>query len=331
MANLLPFETEKKSILIKKEAETNQNYGCDPNKREITELIRNGIINLDKPSGPTSHQVSYWVKDILKVNKVGHGGTLDPAVTGILPIAIENATKIIQAFLYSGKEYIALMHLHKDSTSDEVKKVVSHFTGKLTQLPPLRSKVKRVEREREIYYIDFLDMSSRDVLFKVGCQAGTYVRRLCEQIGKELGTGAHMIQLRRTKAGGFTEKDNLVTLQDLLDAVYFWRNEQNEKFLRYCIQPVENAVKFLPHVWVFDSAVDSLCHGAKLSVPGISKLESNVKKDKIIAVMTLKNELIGIGKALMDADEILVSEKGIAVQMDRVSMNIGTYPKFVKN
>ncbi len=317
---------EKNEILVRKVEETNPEYGCIPEERPIENYIKNGIINLDKPKGPTSHQVSDWVKKILHVKKAGHGGTLDPAVTGVLPIALENATKISKLFLKAGKEYVALMHLHSDIHEGKIRDAMKKFVGKIKQVPPKRSNVKRVEREREIYYIDFIEKKGRDVLFRVGCEKGTYIRRLCEQLGRMAGTRAHMIELRRTKAGGFSEDERIVTLQDLEDAYAFWKEEGNEKFLRYCIQPMEVATKLIPKVWVFDSTIDSLCHGAPLAVPGISKVEDGIKKGDEVSIMSLKNELIGIGIAQMRSQGMIEAEKGIAVKIDRVTMPIGIYP-----
>ncbi|MDD5181566.1 MAG: RNA-guided pseudouridylation complex pseudouridine synthase subunit Cbf5 [Candidatus Nanoarchaeia archaeon] len=317
-------------ILVKETDETNPAYGCDPQKRPIDEHIRNGIINLDKLSGPTSHQVSDWVKKIFCLKKAGHGGTLDPAVTGVLPVALENATKIIKLMLIGGKEYVALMHVHEDVDEKTVRLAMEKFIGKIKQLPPKRSSVKRVVREREIYEIEFLDMQKRDVLFRVRCQHGTYIRRLCEDFGKELGTGAHMIELRRTKAGGFSENDRLVTLQDLCDALAFWKEEGNEKFLRYCVQPLENALGKTPKVWIFDTTIESVCNGTKLAVPGISKLEDNIKPEDTVAVMSLKGELVGIGTAKMSSAEMMSAKNGIAVKLDRIVLRAGTYPAYKK-
>lgn len=313
-------------ILIREEDKTNPSYGCDPDKRPIEEHIHNGIINLDKPAGPNSHQVSDWVKKILKLKKAGHGGTLDPAVTGILPVALDNATKVIKLMLIGGKEYIAIMHLHNDSDEETIKRTMQKFIGKIKQLPPKRSNVKREIREREIYELEFLGMDGRDVLFRAKCQHGTYVRRLCEQLGKELGTEAHMTELRRIKAGGFTEKDNLVTLQDVSDAYYFFKEEGNETFLRYCIQPMENVLANVPKIWVFDSTINTLCSGAKLAVPGISKLENSITANRAVAVLSLKGELVGIGTSLLDSKEMAELKKGLAVKMDRIVMKKDTYP-----
>ena len=319
----LPFELIEREILVKKESETDLNKGGKPEERSVEELINNGVICLNKLQGPTSHQVSDYVKKILEIKKCGHSGTLDPNVTGVLPIALGKATRIAQVLLSAGKEYICLMHLHEDFNEEKIRNACKNLIGKIKQLPPLKSAVKRVEREREIYYLDILEIDGRDVLFRAGCQAGTYIRRLCEDIGKELESKAHMLQLIRTKAGPFNDKE-IYSLHDLKDGYEFFK-EGDESLIRKIIKPIEFAVQHLPKVFVFDSAVDKLCHGADLYLVGISKLESGIKKDEIVAVMTLKNELIFIGKAMMRSEEILKLEKGTAVRTNKVFMEIGVY------
>jgi len=323
----LPFEKIKREIIVKKQAETNPEYGCKPNKRPVKELIQYGVINIDKPKGPTSHQVSDYVQRILNIDKSGHSGTLDPAVTGILPIASGRATRIVQTLLKAGKEYVGIMHLHKKVNEKTINKACKEFIGKIKQLPPIKSAVKRIEREREIYYFEILEIDEKDVLFRVGCEAGTYIRKLCFDIGKKLGIGAHMAELRRTKAGPFSEDNKLVTLQDLADAYWFWKNEDNEKYIRHCIQPIEVAVSHLPKIWIMDSAVNSLCHGADLKIPGIIKFESLIQKEEPVAVMTIKNELIAIGITKMNSEDIKKKEKGIVVKVRKVFMKPGAYPK----
>lgn len=319
-------KSAEKKILTRIQADTDIRFGCSPEQRSMEQYINNGIVNLDKPKGPTSHQVTSWVKKILHLEKAGHGGTLDPAVTGVLPVSLGNATKISKLFLKSGKEYVALMHLHGDIHEGKIRDVMQAFVGKIKQIPPKRSHVKRVEREREIYYLKFLGKKDRDVLFLVGCEKGTYIRRLCEQLGQLAGTKAHMIELRRTKAGGFDENERHVTLADLEDAYAFWKNDGNEKFLRYCIYPMEFVAGMLPKVWVLDTTVDSLCHGAPLAVPGISKIEDGIRKGEEVAVMTLKNELVGLGIAEMGSDGLLNAKNGIGVKMDRITIQKGIYP-----
>jgi H/ACA ribonucleoprotein complex subunit 4 len=323
--HLLPFEKVKRRILGKKKSGTDLNLGCKPEERPTEEIIQYGVVNINKPQGPTSHQVSDFVQKILKIGKSGHAGTLDPHVHGVLPIALERATRIVQTLLTSGKEYVGIMHLHRDVNEKKLDETINkYFTGKISQIPPLRSAVKRVKRTREIYYFDILEKEENDALFVVGCQAGTYIRKLVSDLGKKLKVGAHMQELRRTKAGPFTE-ENLFTLQDLTDAFYFYKKENNDKFLRKIMMPVENAVAHLPKIWIMDNAVDTICHGASLNIPGTSKLSNDIKKDDIVAVMTLKDELVALGIAQLSSNEIMERDKGLAVKTDKVFMEPGLY------
>ncbi|MBT5022381.1 RNA-guided pseudouridylation complex pseudouridine synthase subunit Cbf5 [Candidatus Woesearchaeota archaeon] len=327
---LLPFERIKRTVLIRKEAITDPKFGCKPEDRTTEELIRTGIINVDKNKGPTSHQISSYIQKIFKLKKSGHSGTLDPKVTGVLPVALEKSTKIVLALLNAGKEYVCLMHIHKDVEPKKIKEIMfKKFIGKIKQLPPIKSAVKRQWRYRKIYYIDILEINGKDVLFTVGCQAGTYIRKLCSDIGKELGTGAHMAELRRSKAGPFNET-NVTNLIDIHDANSFYKEDGNDKWLRQIILPLESGTDHLPKVWIFDTTVDTLCHGADLHVPGISKIESDIQEGEVVAVMTLKNELVLIGEARMISAQMKKKNKGLAVKTTRVFMERGTYPRMKK-
>ncbi len=321
----LPSERERK-LVVKSRARTSPEYGTPPEKRSIEEHLRYGIINLDKPKGPTSHEVVAWVKRLLQVRKAGHGGTLDPQVSGVLPVALEKSTRVLQVLLTGGKEYVGVMRLHAEAGEEEVRRVFEEFTGKIVQRPPVRSAVKRSLRVRRIYYLELLEMDGRFVLFRVGCEAGTYIRKLCHDIGEVLGTGAHMTELRRTKSSSFCAEE-AVTLHELCDAYHFWKEDGDERYLRRVVRCVEESVRHLPRVVVRDSAVDALCHGAALAVPGVVKLDAEIKKGDTVAVMTLKGELIALGVAEMDTTEMLASDRGIAVRMDRVLMPPGTYPR----
>ena len=328
MEELFPYETIEREIIVRRESETNPDYGCDPNKRSTEELLKYGVVNIDKPSGPTSHQISDFVKQILEVDKAGHSGTLDPKVTGSLIVAIGNATRIVQLLLKAGKEYVGVMHLHDPIDEEELKKTIKNkFIGRVKQMPPIKSSVKRQWRDRRIYYFNIYEVDKQDALFKVGCQAGTYIRKLIHDLGKELKVGAHMAELRRTRVGPFDES-TLVTLQELKDAYHYYK-EGNDKLIRKYIQPIESAIHHIPKIWVTDTAVDALCHGASLKNPGIAKLEKGIQKEWIVAVMTLKDELIGYGVTTADADEMM-AEKGIAVKMDKIFMERGVYPKIEK-
>jgi H/ACA ribonucleoprotein complex subunit 4 len=325
MEEKLPFEKIKREIFVKKESETNLNHGQNPEKRSIEELISYGIINLNKQEGPTSHQVSDYVQKILNINKAGHSGTLDPKVTGVLPIALGRATRIVQTLLKSGKEYICLMHLHKKIDDELIYKTAESFIGKIKQLPPIKSAVKRELRTREIYYLKILEIQDKEVLFKIGCEAGTYIRKFCFDFGIKLKTQAHMIQLIRTKAGPFTDK-TWKTLHDLKDSYVLYKENQNEKYIKEIILPIEKAVDHLPKIFVHDSAVSTLCHGADLSIPGINRY-NNFNEDETIAIMTLKNELICLGTSLSKYDEIENNDKGKIIKVNKVFMNPDLYPK----
>ncbi len=323
---MLPFEKEKRETIVKKAISPNPSYGCDPCKRTVAELLNLGIVNLNKPSGPTSHQVSDYVKKVLGIEKAGHSGTLDPGVIGVLPVALGDGTKVVQALISAGKEYICFMHLHKLVDEATIRKVLSLFVGKIKQLPPVKSAIKREVREKEIYYIDVLEIAGQDILMRIGCQAGTYIRKLCHDMGQKFGVGAHMQELVRTKAGPFSLNET-ITLQELTDALWYFNNENNEKYIRHCIRPVEEGIRHLPKIWVADTAVDSICHGAALAVPGIAKLESGITPGRLVAVLTLKDELVSLSIARMPSDAILKAESGIAAKTERVFLKIGAYPK----
>jgi H/ACA ribonucleoprotein complex subunit 4 len=320
---------EKRTRLIKIQTKTNPNYGKSPNDRSIKELLNNSIINLDKPCGPTSHQVDSWVREILEIEKVGHGGTLDPNATGVLPIGIGNATRALKVLLSAGKEYVGIMKLHKSINKKRVIVTFKSFTGEIYQIPPLRSAVKRVKRKRNIYYLDVLQIKNREVLFSVGCEAGTYIRTLCVDIGKKLGCGAHLSELKRTRVGNLKVEDSVI-LHDVKDAYVFWKEEKNEEELRSKILPMEKLLDHLPKIVIRDSAVDAICHGANLAIPGVAEIDTDIKKGDMVAVLSLKDEGIALVKALLSTEEVIQKDTGLCANIERVLMNKGTYPSIWK-
>lgn len=312
-------------IYERAEAELSEKFGKRPAERTMEELLSCGIINLDKPRGPTSHEVVSWVKRILHIGKAGHSGTLDPKVTGVLPVAIGKGTKVLQILLLGGKEYVGVMHFHEEVDEEAVLKVFKEFTTTIYQRPPVKSAVVRRVRRRKVYSLDLLEMDGKDVLFRASTQAGTYIRKLCHDIGLAAGVGANMAELRRTRVSDFAEEES-VYLQDVMDGYVFYIEEGDEKELRRCVKPVEAAVNQVPKVWIQDSAVDSVCHGAELAVPGIVRFE-DVERGELAAVMTLKDELVALGRVKMTVKDILTRGKGIAVATERVVMERGTYPR----
>jgi len=218
------------------------------------------------------------------------------------------------------------MHLHDLVSEEEIEKACKLFTGKIYQRPPVKSAVKRRVRMREIYYNKILEMEGKNVLMQVGCESGTYMRKLCTDIGFVLGCGANMAELRRTRASVFEEKDS-VTLQQLHDAYVLWKEESREAPMRVCIQPIEACVRNTKKVWIQDSAVDAVCHGADLAMPGVVKFSGDIALGDMVAMMTLKEELVAMGKAHMDAGKMMREVRGIAVKTGKVVMERGTYPK----
>jgi H/ACA ribonucleoprotein complex subunit 4 len=221
------------------------------------------------------------------------------------------------------------MKLHGDAKIEQLKNVLGEFEDTVYQRPPLRASVKRQLRTRRIYYIDFLEAKGREVLFRVGCEAGTYIRKLCFDIGEVLGCGAHMQELRRTRAGPFVEADS-TNLHDVAYSFMEWQEKKDEKALRTFIQPMEQALGLVPKIYIRDSAVDALCHGADLTAPGVLSLDNNIKPGSMVAVLTLKNEGVALSKALVSAQQILDMDHGVVAKTQRVLMPLGTYPKLWK-
>jgi tRNA pseudouridine55 synthase len=314
-----------REIRVKAEEETNPNYGCLPEERPIDQYIQFGMLVIDKTPGPTSHEVAAWIKKLMGLDRVGHGGTLDPKVTGVLPVTLQDSTKIVQALLDSGKEYVCVMRSHEEISEDEVRATLNEFTGEIYQRPPLRSSVSRRLRTRYIYGIDFLEGDGKNWLFKVQCQSGTYIRKLCYDVGEVMGCGAHMQELRRIRSGPFTEAD-MYTLYDLSEAIDF-RDEGDDEPLRKIVRPFEDAAQLLPKIWIRDSAVEAVCNGAQLAVPGILRYESGIEVNDLILVMTQKNEAVALMKADMSSGKIQAEDHGIAATIERVMMPSGIYPK----
>lgn len=223
-------------------------------EKPIKELIQFSLINLDKPAGPTSFQVSQFIKYALKISKTSHMGTLDPQVTGVLPITLGRACKLSEYFMHKNKKYVGIMRLHEDIPLEKLKKEMKDFVGKITQLPPVRSRVKRDFREREVKQFEILEKDGKDVLFIADVEAGTYIRKLCSDLGEKIG-GAHMLELRRVKASIFTENDdNFINLYDFEKAAKEYL-EGNEITLRKILVPAEEAIKkVLPLAQVSEKA-----------------------------------------------------------------------------
>jgi H/ACA ribonucleoprotein complex subunit 4 len=317
------------SMIQINEEKTDDKYGYRPDTRPVNVLIQYGVIPLDKPRGPSSHEVVSWVRRIVGVEKAGHSGTLDPPVSGMLPVGLGRATKALGILLSYPKEYYAVMRLHSSVPENKVKEVFEEFTGEIYQRPPQRSSVKRETRTRKIYELEIVEQKGNLYLVRCLCQAGTYVRKLVYDIGEVLGVGATMVELRRTKVGPLDEREKIVTLHQLFFACSKLKSG-DESEIRKVILPVETCLGEIKKVFVRDSAVDSICHGARLAVPGIISISSDIEQGDKVALMTAKGELIALGRALYSSKQIEGMKKGIVFTTDRVIMTPGTYPMMWK-
>jgi H/ACA ribonucleoprotein complex subunit 4 len=307
---------------------TNNKYGYYPNDRPLDILLDYGILLLDKPSGPTSHELVAWTKRILGITKAGHSGTLDPGTTGLLPVGLGDATKALSILLFGPKEYYAVARIHQQKDIDQIDNLLKEFTGEIYQRPPQRSSVKRATRVRKIYEIQRLESADNIILLRVLCEAGTYIRKLIYDIGEVLGTGATMFELRRTRVSVFSEAaDKLVRLHDLVDAIETYKESKEEQKIRSIVKPIELALEGVVSVAVKDSAVDALCHGAQVAIPGIVAIDKNLKKGSLVGIYTLKGEIIALGEANMNSEEIKQNDKGIAFNIKRLIMKPDTYPR----
>lgn len=311
---------------------TNDNYGHYPDRRPIEALLEYGMILVDKPAGPTSHEVVAWVKRILELEKAGHSGTLDPGATGMLPMGLGEGTKALSVLLLGPKEYYALARLHAHAPREKVAGIMREFTGEIYQRPPQRSSVKRVTRMRTVYEFDYIEDHDRLVLMRILCQAGTYIRKIIYDIGEVLSPGATMVELRRTRVSNFSEQaSGLVRLHDLADALYRYKESKDEEKLRRLVKPIEHCLEGIRGITIRDTAVDAVCHGAPLAVPGVIAVPADLRVGELVGVYTLKGEVVGLGQAAMTKQEIEQNTRGIAFVMKRLIMKPGTYPKAWKS
>ncbi len=293
-----------------------------PDERTPAELLEFGVVNLDKPPGPSSHQISGWIRDAVAdalgaadadvtVEKAAHAGTLDPKVTGCLPVMLGNATRLAPAFLEGGKEYVAVLECHAPVPGDATE-IVAEFEGPIYQKPPRKSAVSRRLRVRELYDLEVLEVENRQALLDIRCESGTYVRKLCHDLGLALGTGAHMGHLRRTATDPFDDRD-LHTAQDLLDALAFWVDDDDPALLYEVVDPGERVLEGLPSVTIAESAAREVAHGAPVYAPGVLEAD-DVADGAFVACYTPEGAAVCLGRLVGDPD----ADEGVVVDLERV-------------
>ncbi|VVC02129.1 putative tRNA pseudouridine synthase B [uncultured archaeon] len=290
----------------------------------LSELLSCSFVVIDKPRGPSSHEVSAWVRKILGTEKSGHCGTLDPQVSGVLPVGVGKATKLLPYLTSKDKKYVCLMRTGREVSEQEILGLFKRFTGEITQTPPKMSAVAKVKRKRKVYYIKPIQIKPKDVLFEVHCEAGTYIRVLVSDFGRFVG-GAEMLELRRIAVGVIPES-SCHTLQALSDAYWLATEKHDEAEIRKMLVPPQEALG-LPSMTVRDSAVETVCAGSPLYAPGLVGADAGIKKGGNVMLLTEKGEFIGVGKAEMPSEEIAVKKAGAVALPERIIMKRGTYPK----
>ncbi|AXG05121.1 RNA-guided pseudouridylation complex pseudouridine synthase subunit Cbf5 [Haloplanus rubicundus] len=281
-----------------------------PAERDLDALLAFGVVNLDKPPGPSAHQVAGWVRDLAGVDRAAHAGTLDPKVTGCLPTMLGDATRLAPVFLEGRKEYVAVLELH-DRPPADLEATVAEFEGEIYQKPPRKSAVARRLRTRTIHDLDVLETRDRQVLLRIECASGTYIRKLCHDLGLALGTGAHMGALRRTATDPFDDRD-LVTLHDLADALAF-AEEGDEEPIRAVVAPAERVLEELPAVTIAPSAAEQVATGAPVYAPGVIDTEP-AERDALVAGFTPNGSAVCLGRFVGDPD----ADEGVVVDLERV-------------
>jgi len=304
-------------------------HGASPLKRELADYVRSGFINVDKPANPSSHEVVAWIKRILRVEKTGHSGTLDPKVTGCLIVCIERATRLVKSQQAAGKEYVCIYRLHESVEKKRVAQELERLKGALFQRPPLISAVKRQLRVRTCYESKLIehDKDRNLGIFWVSVEAGSYIRTMCVHLGLLLGVGGQMQELRRVRSGIQSETEGMMTMHDILDAQWLYDNHKDETYLRRVIKPLEALLTNHKRILMKDTSVNAICYGAKIMLPGILRYDDGIEIGQEIVVCTTKGEAICLAIAQMTTATMACCDHGVVAKIKRVIMERDTYPR----
>tara|TARA_B110001452_G_scaffold5040_1_gene4681 strand:- start:1633 stop:2601 length:969 start_codon:yes stop_codon:yes gene_type:complete len=307
-------------------ASTNPAIGGIPDDRDVEERLASGFILLDKPAGPTSHQLASWARDLFGLERLGHGGTLDPFATGVLPLMAGKTMKLTKKILTHKKTYICVFRFASVPDEAQLKKVMKQLTGRVYNVPPEVSAVKVQVRTRKIFTFEKIEMKGNDMIARVYCEAGTYIRTMARDLGLFLDMKVQLKELRRENTGVFKLED-CITMQDLADAVWLWKEHNQPEALLRVIHPIEKLLLDLPTATVKDSAAAALAHGAPLLRPGLVNISAGVKSGKEVVIQTLKGEAVGIVSLTLGTDEIAAINEGEVARPSMVLLDEGLYPR----
>ncbi len=313
-------------IILDEKAVTNSAIGHHPDSRDVEQRLASGFILLDKPAGPTSHQVASWVRDLFGLDRLGHGGTLDPFATGVLPLLAGKSMKVTKKVLTHNKTYIAVFRCAEEPEDEALSSAMEKLTGRIFNVPPEISAVKVQVRTRRIYDFEMIERNGKDVLTKIICESGTYIRTMARDLGLILGYNVELKELRREKSGVF-DLSMCVTLQQVADAYWLWNECDKPDALLKIIQPVEKLLLEIPSAVVKDSAAAAIAHGAPLLRPGIVNIDEGITSGKEIAIFTMKDEAVGIVKLTVDSDKLSTMESGEVARPSMVLLDQDLYPR----
>tara|TARA_B100001113_G_scaffold346079_1_gene336511 strand:+ start:1427 stop:2341 length:915 start_codon:yes stop_codon:yes gene_type:complete len=285
--------------------------------RDFKSRMNAGFILLDKHPGPTSHQLSAWARDLLGVEKLAHGGTLDPFASGVLPLLLGKSMKLTPLILKHDKTYIASLKLSSKTTLESLEKSVKTLKGKIYNVPPEISAVKIQVRTRTIRELEILDFDGENLLIKMDCEAGTYVRTFARDLGLMIDKRVTLKELRRTKSGSFSE-EKCISMAQLSDALWKYKELGDDSAMLKILIPIEELVKKYPRIIVKSSAHDSLKNGATIMHPAVMHISPNIIKGEKVVIQSKEGELLAIAEAKLNSTTITVKEKGAIAQPKHV-------------
>lgn len=308
------------------EATTEPGRGMEVSMRGVEELLKSGFILLDKSAGPTSHQLTAWVREMFGVDKLGHGGTLDPFATGVLPLLFGKTMKLTSRILTHDKTYIAVMRFSTPCSREELEQALESQRGKVYNIPPEISAVKVQVRTRSIDKVEIIDINEEFAILEIECEAGTYVRTMARDIGLLLNQKVELRELRREYSGEFSLAQS-VNVQQVADAYWLWKEQGDDSALKRILHPVERLLDSLPKVIIKDGAIGAICHGAPLHRPGIVRIAEGISAGDEVLLESLKGEAIAIATLERDSDKMSDLTHGEMARPNTVLMDQETYPR----
>ena len=234
--------------------------------------------------------------------------------------------KLTKKILTHKKTYICVFRFASKPDEEQLAKVMKQLTGRVYNVPPEVSAVKVQVRTRKIFTFEKLEMKANDMIARVYCEAGTYIRTIARDMGLLLDMKVQLKELRRETTGVFKLED-CITMQELADAVWLWKERDQPEALLRVIHPIEKLLLDLPTATVKDSAAAALAHGAPLLRPGLVDIQSGLKAGKDIMIQTLKGEAVGIVTLTLGTDELAAIDEGEVARPNMVLLDEGLYPR----